>query len=382
MDDKKQLKGQTKLREDVLGANLCTNCGACVNLCPYSVSYKDKTIIMDTCNREEGGRCAEFCPRTPTDLEALRKKLFDPNDFTPELGPFKGLYMTRAADEKIRAASQHGGTVTSLIALSLQEGIIDAAIIAEEETEYLPHGVMVKDPAEVAKRGKSKFVVSPTIAKFNEVAKREPGKIGVVATPCQALALAKMRLKPVPEKDNNIDKLRLVIGLFCGWALSWDHLKQVLAEKLDSKNVSVLGMDIPPSKYHSMEVYTSEGTVDISLDEILPCVRESCGCCFDMTAEFCDISVGSARSEEGWEDAKGWNQVIVRSDMGQELIELARSKGVLEFRDVPKGNLEKLKKASMNKKSFAVKKLIELSGSSEDLIYLDSNDPVLSTLIK
>jgi coenzyme F420 hydrogenase subunit beta len=266
--------------------------------------------------------------------------------------------------------------------LALKEGIIDAAIVAEAETEYLPHGVMVKNPADVSKRAKSKFVVSPTVAKFNEVAKREPGNIGVVATPCQALALAKMRLKPVPEKDNNIDKLRLVIGLFCGWALSWEHLKQVLAGKLKSKEVAVLGMDIPPSQYHCMEVYTNEGTVSISLDEILPCVRASCDYCFDMTAEFSDISVGSARSEKGWEDAKGWNQVVVRTDAGQALLDLARSKGVLEFRDVPKANLEKLKKASMNKKSHAVKKLIELSGSSENLIYLDSNDPVMCTFKK
>jgi coenzyme F420 hydrogenase subunit beta len=239
---------------------------------------------------------------------------------------------------------------------------------------------MVKAADEVVNRAKSQFVVSPNVATFNEVAKHEPGKIGVVATPCQALALAKMRLKPVPEKDNNIDKLRLVIGLFCGWALSWRHFKQLLTEKLERKDVSVSGMDIPPSQYHCMEVYTDKGTIDISLDEIEPCVRESCNYCYDMTAEFSDISVGSARTEEGWEDAKGWNQVIVRSEVGQELIERAKSSGILEFRDVPKGNLEKLKKASMNKKSFAVKKLIEKSGNPDNLIYLDKDDPVFCNL--
>ncbi len=39
-------------------------------------------------------------------------------------------------------------------------------------------------------------------------------KIGVVATPCQAFALAKMRLKPKLDSGSNpIDKLKLVIGL-------------------------------------------------------------------------------------------------------------------------------------------------------------------------
>jgi coenzyme F420 hydrogenase subunit beta len=48
--------------------------------------------------------------------------------------------------------------------------------------------------------------------------------------------------------------------------------------------------------------------------------------------------------------------VIVRTKKGQNLIEIAREKGILEFRDVPEGNLERLKKASLNKKEKAMDK--------------------------
>ena len=75
-----------------------------------------------------------------------------------------------------------------------------------------------------------------------------------------------------------------------------------------------------------------------------------CGSCYDMTAEFADLSVGSARSPEGWEVDRGWNQLIARTGKGVELIELARLKGVLEFKEVPEGNLEKLKTAAGAKK--------------------------------
>jgi coenzyme F420 hydrogenase subunit beta len=112
-------------------------------------------------------------------------------------------------------------------------------------------------------------------------------------------------------------------------------------------------MDIPPSRYHTLEVYTQEETIRIPLDEITPCVRESCRSCGDMTAEFSDLSVGSARLPEGWETARGWNQVVVRTELGRDLLELARRRGVLEFRDPPVGNLEKLKAASLNKKRAA-----------------------------
>lgn len=378
MEIKSQHKGQKGLREKVLDAGLCTNCGACTNLCPYHTSYQDNPILIDTCDREEG-RCYAFCPRTYTDLQALRQNLFNLDEFTPELGPFKGLYMTRAADPQVRRSAQHGGTVTTLLALALQEGLIDAAVVAEEGGTFLPAGVVAKTPSDLVRRARSKFVVSPNVATFNQAAKSGLEKIGVVATPCQALALAKMRLKPLPPKDSNIDKLHLVIGLFCGWALSWRELKSLLQGKM-GKN-SIVGLDIPPSKHHSMEVHTQNGIIEISLDEVLPSVRKACQYCYDLTAEFSDVSVGSARLPEGWEVARGWNQVIVRTQMGQELIDLARSRGLLEFRDLPEGNWEKLQKASVNKKRAAIQNLVQRSGSSKDLLYLDGQDPVLRTLM-
>ena len=268
--------------------------------------------------------------------------------------------------------------MTALMALAIQEGIIDTAVITEGRKDFLPHGIIAKDPSDIKKLGKSNFVMSPMIAEFNKVAKEEHNKIGVVATPCQALALAKMRLKPIATDANNIDKLKLVIGLFCGWAFSWHKFVDLLRKKTDLDTIT--GMDIPPSKYHAIEVYTKNGTIKISLDDVTPCIREACLYCFDMTAEFSDIAVGSARLPEGWEVARSWNQVIVRTQVGHELMELARTKGLLEFRDVPDGNLEKLKKASMNKKRMAVKNLIEKSGSSDNLLYLNRNDPVFSTL--
>jgi coenzyme F420 hydrogenase subunit beta len=112
-------------------------------------------------------------------------------------------------------------------------------------------------------------------------------------------------------------------------------------------------MDIPPSRYHTLEVYTPGETIRVSLNEIDPCVREACRSCDDMTAEFSDLSVGSARLPEGWETARGWNQVIVRTKQGMDLLELARRRGVLEFREAPPGNLEKLKAASLGKKRAA-----------------------------
>ena len=370
--------GQQALKASVLDTQLCTGCGACVGICPYAVSHNDRIILLHPCDLAEG-RCYAYCPRTPTDLEELRKQFFPEEELTPELGSLKGFYITRATDRETRKGAQHGGTVSTLVSLALEEGLIDTAVMTEQGNDFLPYGVAVHDPADVKKRGKSKFIAAPTISEFNRIAKGNAARIGVVATPCQALALAKMRLKPIVSDDSHIDKLKLVVGLFCGWALSWRETVGLLRDKLDLDRIT--GMDIPPSQYHVLHVYTNEETIEIPLDEVNPLVREACLYCADMTAEFSDISVGSARLDKGWEEAKTWNQVIVRTRLGEELIELARAKSVLEFREIPEGNLERLKMASMNKKRTAVKNLSGKSGSPHDLIYLDSGDPVLRHLV-
>jgi coenzyme F420 hydrogenase subunit beta len=367
-------QGQAAVTRKVLDHGLCTGCAACVNLCPYMVYFKDNTIVLHHCD-QEAGRCHSYCPRTPTDLEGLRRALFDPADMTPEVGAFKGLYITRAADESIRARAQHGGTVTALIQLAIDEGVIDEAVLSDQNEQFLPNAETVRKSSDAIDRGKSKFVVSPTVCAFNEASKGDAAKIGVVATPCQALALSNMKVNPLLGDETRTEKLALVIGLFCGWALDWRKFKRLLQDKV--RDVTVEGVDIPPSKHACMEVYTDAGTLEIPIDEVNECVRESCDYCFDMTCEYADLSVGSARSRDGWEVDKGWNQVIVRTALGEKLLKLAESIGVLEFKAVPEGNIERLKKASANKKRTCIENLKKLTGDAHDLRYLDTDDPVV-----
>lgn len=379
MQEKIRECSQTGIKENVMQNSLCTGCGACVHLCPYFAQYKDHTVILNECDGTQG-RCHTYCPRTPTNLSALQENRFDPLHSTPEMGEIKAFYMTRATDEAVRAAAQHGGTVTTLMRLALAEGLIDTAVAANQSENLLTDSCAVGCHHDLTSFSKSKFTVAPTVGRFNQTAKGAARAIGVVATPCQALALAKMRLNSVPEDREKIAKLKLVIGLFCGWALSWERLASTLAQQLGDERI--LKMDIPPSRHQCMEVTTDSGIVEIPLEIVEACVRENCRYCFDMTCEFSDLSVGSARSGDGWAVDKGWNQVIVRTDTGQRLMDLARSKGLLEFKALPEENIEKLKRASVNKKRKCLQSLIEKSGNREDLIYLNANDPVVQFVLE
>jgi len=363
-----------QLKKLVLDKGLCTQCGACHNLCPHYLGHGDRTVVFHDCDKTSGA-CYEVCPRTPTNLEALRQVMFDPADITAELGALKGLYITRASDPSIRGKAQHGGTVSALIQFALKEGIIEKAVLAGEEEILLPAGRGFSDPERVVDAAGSRFVVSPTVAAFNELAREDIETLGVVATPCQAMALAKMWISEVSRIHEASKKIGLVLGLFCGWAFNWKKLKNLLAEKLELETIT--RMDIPPSRFHSMIVETRDGRVEISIDELRDCVRPSCNYCFDMTAEFSDISVGSARLPSGWDESRGWNHLIVRTEKGQKLLEMARDAGCIEFHDVPEENLDRLKTAAAGKKREAAARLAQKSGTPGDLLYVPADDPLL-----
>jgi coenzyme F420 hydrogenase subunit beta len=374
MGSKTKTKSQEFLKKHVLDEGLCTGCGACVNLCPYQVIYHDRTVQLHKCDLEEG-KCCSFCPRVATDLAVLRGLLFEPDDLTPEIGAVKGYYFTQAVDPALRAAAQHGATVTVLMELALTEGVIDSAIVSIRNQDFMQNGAIVKDKTEIRKNAGSKFTVSPTVAAFNQMVTQEAGNIGVVATPCQVLALAKMRLNKTNENENKIRQLKLVVGLYCGWTLSAEKYTKLLQEKNIAPE-SITKMDIPAGK-NVLELYTSSGIKVLPIDEVRACVRESCQYCMDSTAEYADVSVGSARFAGSLDEMRQWNQLIVRTTRGKELVDLAVKRGVLKIREAPVESLKELKEAAIKKKKDALKNIVRKTGSVEKLLYLNGRDPVV-----
>jgi len=374
MNSKVKAGSQSFLRKHVLDEGLCTGCGACVNLCPYQVIYHDRTVQLHNCDLEDGN-CYAFCPRTPGDLAALKKLLSESDDLTTEIGAVKGYYFSRAVDPELRKIAQHGATVTALMELALFEGLIDSAIVSSRDQEFMQNGTIVNDKIEIRKNAGSKFTVSPTVAAFNRVATEDKGNIGVVATPCQALALAKMKLSRTNEDAAKINQLKLVIGLYCGWTLSVEKYTKLLLDNNIALE-SITKIDIPAGK-NILELYTNDGAKSIPFDEVQNCIREACLYCMDSTAEYADVSVGSARFVGDWEEVRQWNQLIVRNQKGRELFDLAVKKGVLEVREAPEESLKELKAAAVNKKKNALKNIIRKSGSVKNLLYLDKSDPAV-----
>ncbi|MGA2286584.1 MAG: Coenzyme F420 hydrogenase/dehydrogenase, beta subunit C-terminal domain [Dehalococcoidia bacterium] len=357
-----EVKGGLSLRADVIDRGLCAGCGACVGMCPYLVAYRGRIVALDDCAVEQG-RCYAFCPRTATDLDEASEAVFGASFDGGPIGRVAEVLMARAAHEDVREKAQYGGTVSALVAFAIERGFIDSAVLTKSDASLLPAGVLVRAASEVLSHAGSNYVAAPTLAAFNREAQREEARrVGVVATPCQALALAKMRASPL-ENRNHIEKLSLVVGLFCTWALDYGVFAAFLAEKTPLERISKL--DIPPPPANVLRVAAGADELSISLDEVRRFIRPSCNVCLDMTAELADVAVGAA------EGIDGWNTVIVRSERGRELVEAARKAGAIETDALPEANLSHLKGASLGKRRRALANIRAMTGSDDDLLYLE-----------
>jgi coenzyme F420 hydrogenase subunit beta len=196
----------------------------------------------------------------------------------------------------------------------------------------------------------SSYVAGPTLEPLNREDWEGKERIGVVGIPCQILALAKMKTSPI-EKRSPVDRVALVVGLFCTWALTYAPFIEYLRKRVDGARIQKLDITPPPERL--LKVITDSKVWNIPLDEIRSFIMPTCGVCLDMTSELSDISIGTVEGEEGW------NTVLVRTDRGDKLLGSAEAAGVIETQPLPEENLKHLKEASLLKKRRALSALEE-----------------------
>jgi coenzyme F420 hydrogenase subunit beta len=331
------LGGVEDLKKAVLSQNLCTACGACAGLCPYIDIVEGKAVIFESCGLKEG-KCYAFCPRTPLDVAALDRKIFGAYRTDHVLGFNKSILQGRARDSEIRAVSQYGGVVSALITYALEAGEIESAVLVKSADGVNPKPAIVRKRDEVLECARSKYLACPTVSMALEAAKHERGNVGFVGTPCQVLALRKMQISELKPEAN---KIKLIVGLFCTWALQASAQKCIRDKVGEEK---VLKLDVPPPPANILVIQTERRLLEVPLDELRRFIMPSCNVCLDMTNEFADISVGTVEGEDGW------NTIIARTSVGEEILHTAIAEGVLETKALGEDKLKHLYEAALMRK--------------------------------
>lgn len=363
-------KGSRELFDEVIDAGLCTLCGACSGGCPYLVPYKGRVVLLYNCRLPEG-QCYQYCPRTYTDMDVLSQKVFGVPFGSDEVGIVREVYLARSTDAEIREKGQDGGTVTTLLSLALAEGIIDGAVETRMSDDKIPSGFIAQSRQELLQCAGNSYEPSLVLEALNRIPTESNDKLALVGVPCQVSAVSKMKAYPLRHRMN-IDNVKLVVGLFCGWVLA-NGFHQFLQENFDLSRV--VKFDIPHHPAHTFDVYYDSGKESVELEEIRKFINPACSYCWDMTAEFADISVGSGRAK-----FKGWNTVIVRTKTGAELMNIAMTRRALETQPMPIENLTHLKKVELDKKKRVLSKIIAKTGDKENLLYLGLCEDVVDEL--
>lgn len=365
------VKGCRELYADVIEAGLCTLCGACVGSCPYLVPYRGRIVMLDKCTIDDG-QCYKYCPRTHVDMDVLSGHVFGLPYSGDDLGTAREVLTARSTDASIRRRAQYGGTVTALLSLALEESLIECAVMSRTAGDKTPAPFLARSAEEVMACAGSNYMACPVLGTLSRMPKESGETVGVVTTPCQGLALAKMMLDP-PQNRASIDNVRLVIGLFCTWALAPGTFHRFLEENLDLPQV--VKFDIPPPPANRFDAYAASGKVSFPLDRVREYVMPTCAYCLDMTSEFADVSVGAVEGMEGW------NTVVVRTERGAELVERAKAKGRLETGELPPENRAHLNEASLLKRRRALSEIVKRSGDRSDLLYVGLSPGVAERLL-
>ncbi len=339
-----QILGPTELSHRILDQDLCTLCGACADLCPYVKAHEGKIARVFSCDRQTG-RCYAACPKTGTDEARLSAHHFQaPLPDTP-LGHYRKIHMARRGTQVQQGHFQNGGTASALVMAALEQKIINGAVLTGSDG-ILPRPRMVTTIQEVLDCTTSKYIAAPTVACLNRAANDGHQNLGIVGTPCQMTGLATLRTNPLDLPDFQ-DITGMAIGLFCTWALDTKGFLDYLHQQgIDPS--SVLSMEIPPPPAENVLLTLEKEVRTLPLDEIRKRVLPGCAVCPDMTALFCDLSVGAFEADTAW------NTLIVRSERGEKLVDRAVETGFLEIRPMSEANIDNLTLAATNKRRRAL----------------------------
>jgi coenzyme F420 hydrogenase subunit beta len=141
--------GFANLRADVLDADLCASCGACVAACPQDllrISIDEPIVSMraDSTDDDCGGcdLCTEICPGRHTGVQASEVRVYGRERTSRErwTGPYWSAFFAQAGDPAVLHAASAGGATTTLLVTALRTSMIDAALVVgrDEERPWIP----------------------------------------------------------------------------------------------------------------------------------------------------------------------------------------------------------------------------------------------------
>lgn len=202
---------------EVVRTDSCSFCGACIASCPINVLWPGKNEIptmIGTCVLCE--ICYYQCPKVDFSRDDVESFTYGRTRRADEpIGITQGIFTGRAVRTDIQGQAQDGGVVTALLAYALDKKVIEAAVVAGRDSQWIAKPVVVTKSSDLVKYAGTKYTPSPTLigvkSAIDEYAK---SRVGMVGTPCQIKAARRIQTSPMGNR-RLAQAMTLTIGLFC-----------------------------------------------------------------------------------------------------------------------------------------------------------------------
>jgi len=326
-----------ELFREVVTSGLCTGCAACVIACPHPVLdyesdhglYKPFHLDLDggpdDCTHGQKGctMCTRACPRFRNWESEIDLHRFARERTEDEVWGVGDVLLARATDESLVENGQDGGFVSALLIYALEHDIIDAALVSGLEgdgTTWRAKPVVARTKDDVIETAKSRYTYCANLLAYNEAVEGGAERIGLVGMGCMASAPGAMQARKAGKVAR---RLSLTIGLLCSKTFDDSIFEELFEAKFDIQRADIVKMNIKGV----FQLWTKDGGYyEIPLKEAHAYTREGCTHCPDFAAEHADLSTGGIGA------FGDWTLVIVRTDLGRELMSTMKSEGLIETR--------------------------------------------------
>ncbi len=326
-----------ELFSEVVTSGLCTGCAACVIACPHPVleyetdngAYKPFHLDLDggpdDCTHGQKGctMCTRACPRFRNWESEIDIQRFARERTADEVWGVGDVLLARATDESLVENGQDGGFVSALLIYVLENDVVDAALVSGLEGDgstwhAVPMVARTRD--DVVTTAKSRYTYSANLLAYEEAVEGGAERIALVGMGCLASAPGAMQARKAGKVAR---RLSLTIGLLCSKTFDDSIFEKLFEAQYNIKRADILKMNIKGV----FQLWTKDGGFhEIPLKEAQPYTREGCTLCPDFAAEHADLSTGGIGA------FGDWTLVIVRTDLGRELLSAMKEKGLIETR--------------------------------------------------
>ena len=326
---------------DIIQANLCIGCGACLTTLPPQNGQMHQTnegwIPKLTDPSQSWPSYAwEDCPAKGLDLGEIYLKHFHryPEDW--RLGVVDQMWIGHATNPNVRLQGASGGLTTALLVHLLETHQVDAAVVAHQgkPTPEAANWEIVTNPKMLVELAGSVYIPVPMLAALPHLDTRK--RYAMTCLPEQAAALRNLQLRGDP-KARSITHL---IGPYTGTALVPTAIRALLRSHGVDQQDQILSLRWRAGEWPGyMEVRMASGKIirspKVYYNFLIPfyiwppSLRG-----IDFANEFTDLSVGDAWSPNFERQGKGFSVVISRNPQMTALLKEMEAAGKIHLEPI------------------------------------------------